>query len=856
MTLADLNVRVGFLNDLKKGLGGIERDLRRASRNFAQAGNEIAMSLSLPLGAFAVKAVQTSAEMESLKLAMRTTFQDAGRSIADADKELEALRKSAMAPGLEFEGAVKGSIALQNVGYSAEQSRKIVEQLANTISMSGGDPESMNRVIKQFTQMSAKGRILQEDLGILVENMPALSKIMKDTFGTANAEQLRDMGVSADEFIQKTIMAMEKLPRVSGGLANSITNMGQAVKTFLATIGDDLAETFDLKNKFDELGGWLQGVAAWFKGLSASTKEWILYVGAAVIALGPLLKLMAGIGSVAGMVITFMGNIVGMLKGVAGAAMSAAKAFQAMSMAQKATLAGLGIAILVAAATLWSKYSDSVDAATQSEQRVKKAISDTQTEIAKEQIQANILFETLKDLSKGTDERSAALDTLKSKYPTYLEGMKLEELSLGKIETAQKLVNEQIVKSVALRMKAAAQEEVAAKIAAKLTRITQLKGGAQFTPTEGLGVGVMDIAKYGSAAAGVIAKMQREVDLLKGELVNLDNQFEKTFNTQKTGESVVTSDMLDKYYNPEAPMKKGAEKGGGEKKGTKKGKGEDVKTTTSVLQDLEKAYAAADVRAQAFGATYDANAERASALQSAIVSLLDMGMKPTDAAVAPLVERWANLNAELGILPAKMSAITSATAPLLETTTQLSTMADTINVAWMQLGETMTQALQSAGQAMIEYANAGGASLRQMGKEALKSAASVARAALISFVTSVIKDTGIAAGPLGAIVGPAAGAAAGLAFNGILKGLKIPAFAKGGGPITEPTMAMFGEYPGARTNPEYALRQDQLQGLINKAVSQSSGGGNMTVTGTLRGNGRELLAVIEQASFDQVRRGG
>lgn len=849
MTVSDLNVRVAFLNDLKKGLAGIERDLRRASRNFAQVGNEMSMALSLPLAAFGVRAVQTAAEMESLKLAMRTTFQDAGRSIQEADKELEALRKSALAPGLDFEQAVKASIRLQNVGMSAEKARATIEQMANAISMSGGTAEDLDGVSIQMAQMISKGKVLAQDLRIIQERMPKITSLMKDAFGVSTADAMQEMGVSGVEFVEKITAEMQKLPRVSGGLANSIVNMGASVKTFLATIGDDIAETFDLKAKFEQFGGWLTGVAERFKNLSDGTKAFILYTGAAVIALGPLFKVFGAISGMASQIIAGFGTMVGWLKNMSGVALVAAKAFQALSLAQKATIIGLGIAIVTTAVAIWSNYSDKVDAAAESQKRVQTAISDTQTEIAKEKIEADLLFATLKDLSKSTYERGAALDSLKSKYPAYLEGMSLEEMSLNKIEEAQKLVNAEIVRSVALKMKANAQNEIAQKIAEKMTRITQLKAGAEVKPSEVADVNAMELWKAGGLQKSAIWQANQDLKVLNDELINIDKQFEKTFGTARTGESVVTSEMLDNYYNPAAPTPRN-EKTPEKKKGGKKAKEE--KTVTSVIDELTKAYDMAAVKGQALGDEMGIQSERAALLKSAIETLLEMGVKPTDEALVPLIERYKALGLELDMLPAHFSV---ASEQMALATTTMATQATTIGSAFAAMGETIAEAMGNAGNSMMELAGQGETSLKKLGKAALKSAADTVRAALMSYVANVIKDTGIVSGPLAPFLAPAAGAAAGIGFNAILKGLKIPAFANEG-MVQTPTLAMFGEYAGARQNPEYALKENRLQGLLHEAAKSGGGGGGaMQITG-YRIDGRDLYLALEQAGADVRRRRG
>ena len=102
-TVASLNVEIGVrIAELQKGLRSAEKELRASGARLSRAGNEITTALSLPLALLGGSAIQAAGEFESLRLAMRSTFQNAGRSIKEADDEVNNLRKSALAPGLDF----------------------------------------------------------------------------------------------------------------------------------------------------------------------------------------------------------------------------------------------------------------------------------------------------------------------------------------------------------------------------------------------------------------------------------------------------------------------------------------------------------------------------------------------------------------------------------------------------------------------------------------------------------------------------------------------------------------------------------------------------------------------------------
>jgi hypothetical protein len=88
--------------------------------------------------------------------------------------------------------------------------------------------------------------------------------------------------------------------------------------------------------------------------------------------------------------------------------------------------------------------------------------------------------------------------------------------------------------------------------------------------------------------------------------------------------------------------------------------------------------------------------------------------------------------------------------------------------------------------------------------------------------------------------GAAAGGLKGFISSGF--GFDIPGFASGG-IVSGPTMAMVGEYPGAKTNPEVIAPLDKLRSMI--------GGNTVQVTGKI--SGRDILLTSERNAIDRNR---
>lgn len=320
-TIAELNIRLGLIaKGFDRDLKRVEYQLDRSARKFSQVGSDLSSAITIPLLGLGAAAVKSAGDMESLRLALTSTMEDAGRSTQEATLELDALRKAALAPGLDFEQAVKGSIRLQNVGFAAEDARGILVQLANAIALTGGTAQELDGVTRQFAQMISKGRILQEDLTIIQENMPAISKAMDQAFGTRSADQLRALGVTAEDFIKGVTDQFTKLPRVAGGIKNSIVNLFVGLKLEASRFGEEINKAFNISDASTTLLNSIHSLVDGFASLSDGTKRFIVQMGLGVAAIGPFFKVLSAIQGV-------RARVSGALSAIAGSVNTASVAF-------------------------------------------------------------------------------------------------------------------------------------------------------------------------------------------------------------------------------------------------------------------------------------------------------------------------------------------------------------------------------------------------------------------------------------------------------------------------------------------------------------------------------------------------
>jgi tape measure domain-containing protein len=275
-------------------VGGNTRELEaafaRSTRRvqaFADATASIGQSLTATATAPALAAAAAigvaTAKMDSLKRGL----QSVAGSAAGTTQQLARLTQIAKAPGIGFAEAIQGSVRLQAVGFSAKLAERSLKGFANAIALTGGGRDELARVTVQLGQLAAKGKVLTQDLRPIIEAAPAVGTALRQAFGTINAEDIEKLGLTSEQFLDKLLSQMEKLPQATGGLANAWENLKDTMFRALAGAGED--QTGVLTNALNSLSARVESLGKSFAALAPwQQKAIFLFVGAAA-ATGPLL---------------------------------------------------------------------------------------------------------------------------------------------------------------------------------------------------------------------------------------------------------------------------------------------------------------------------------------------------------------------------------------------------------------------------------------------------------------------------------------------------------------------------------------------------------------------------------------
>jgi tape measure domain-containing protein len=310
---AQLNLKLGIdVSSLSRELGKVESRMTKFGSQMQNIGSTMTQSITLPLlgvGAASLKAFADMEKLENGLIAIMGTSEG-------AKEELDKLRKVAENPGLALPQVVQASASLQSVGMSADAARETITQFGNAVARSGGGAEQFSGVTLALSQISAVGKVTQEDLNQIKERLPEFARVMKEEFGTVTAEGIRAIGVSSEEFITRSVSALAKLERAQGGLGNTYDNLKDNVTASLAEFGKAINESLNLQAVAESLSKYIQGLVDGFKALNPETQGFIVKAALVAASIGPIIfivgKLISTYGALAGaskLIVQAIGNI-------------------------------------------------------------------------------------------------------------------------------------------------------------------------------------------------------------------------------------------------------------------------------------------------------------------------------------------------------------------------------------------------------------------------------------------------------------------------------------------------------------------------------------------------------------------
>ena len=197
------------------------------------------ISVGGELARFTLPAIAESVTRQALVFdSLRNSMIALTGSVSQANREIAALNRLARLPGITRESAGRAAIQLRAIGVEGQRARNLIRELGNALALTGGS--DLSGLVRAFTQIASRGEVLQEEINQIVERAPILAMTLRDAFGVATAEGIRQAlaGEGVEAFFERFTAAAGGLGRApEQGAANVFQNFTNALNEFQATLG-------------------------------------------------------------------------------------------------------------------------------------------------------------------------------------------------------------------------------------------------------------------------------------------------------------------------------------------------------------------------------------------------------------------------------------------------------------------------------------------------------------------------------------------------------------------------------------------------------------------------------------------
>lgn len=776
--------------------------------------------------------------------------------------------------GVSFDEVGANIATFTRLGVSASESVTALRSLlSNILKPSSEAAKELDRlgISADKLRASIRDRGLATTLQDLIKaydgNTEGLTRLFGNVEGLANA--LGTAGAQGEEYLK----IVEEIANSNGLVNDGFEKVSQTANFKLKQA---LVELQNVGVQFGgvllpivtDLLGVVTPLVGAFSKLPKPVQEVSVVAGGLLASAGPLVSVFGNLRTVAGTVriafqslkggldiaqdtfrstrevVAATGGSVGSLTGVLPAATRAWKSFNTVV---KASIIGAAVTAVVALAFAAKSLSDGLSTAAKAQKAVNDVSLEAEKNIAAERVQAERLTGILKDNTASYEQKQSALNELSRISPQYFSNLSLEKSSVEDINKAYDGYIDNL-------LRAARAQAAQSKIVELEKERLQLEN--ELSSQSNLGrLGSAIVSGPLNSSVVQITKRINEIEEIQKALANtatnaqIENQKLASTAVTVAGSPIVQpgqgSSGATRLPAPEllpdiaslqdsvallqnaigTELQKELEKNPPQVSAN-------FQIEEGVLQQLGEQFDIIDAKNIALGDSFDATQAKLDATKEAINSLLNEGMNPYSAQIEYLQELQAGFTEELENTNNTYAIMAEQTRAIIE-----SGLEDVLISASEALGKSFVGAADGGaiiGAILSSIAN----SLEQLGKMVIATGTAVEalKAALRSFQG------------IGAVIAGGALVALAQVVKAKAASLATPAFATGG-IVRSPTLALVGDNPNANINPEYILRQDQLQ-----TIADNLGGGSGNMLPAFRLDGDTLLVWYERAAGRRNRR--
>jgi tape measure domain-containing protein len=459
----------------------ISRAVANSSTNFVRLQNVVART-GVALGAVTIgagiatlgrQAIEAAKNFEVLRVSFTTLLGNA----VTADQKIKELRTFAAETPFTVEETFKSSRILLGYGIAANELLGTLRTLGD---VAGGTGAPLERLALVFGQVRAAGRLYGQDLLQLINaGFNPLNEISQNTGksvrelrdemrkGNISFEQVNDAFITATSSGGRFYGLTQALSQTTAGQISKLKDEWQSLSI---QIGQGLLPVFNVL--VSALRKVIEGLAALPKFIEDNRKalsilvplslylattffkiaQYRALVTARLIVGANATRIAAAAQAILNGVTATGSTIFQLFTGKISAATAVTKGFtgaqNALNVAIKKSPIGFFVSLLTLAATTFFAFRESIDEANDGFINTQEAFNQVKQISAKrsaeEVAEVNNLADAIKRTTKGTQERTAAIDEFNKKYKTTLSDEKEEIELLNQIDTSVQKVTTSI----------------------------------------------------------------------------------------------------------------------------------------------------------------------------------------------------------------------------------------------------------------------------------------------------------------------------------------------------------------------------------------------------------------------------
>ncbi|MCF0060117.1 tape measure protein [Dyadobacter chenwenxiniae] len=280
--------------------------LTRLGTELKSIGSQLSVFGSLPALFAAGTAYKTFADLEKLEIGLK-----------GYGESLKTVRELAKLPNVSIQGAAQSLLQLRAVGVESQFAQRSITAFANALTAAGKSSIDLNPALTNVVQMLSTGIVSAVDVKELANRIPQARRALIEAFGTASGEELTKLGV--DKVVEGLIKELEKIPPVAGGAGMALEKLGDDAKFGLASIGESLDKAFGVTKAINEVSEMIGGLTEKFQSLDPKTQKAILGFAGMATVIPVLITAIGGAISITAMFAAGIGVATGTVFAIAAA---------------------------------------------------------------------------------------------------------------------------------------------------------------------------------------------------------------------------------------------------------------------------------------------------------------------------------------------------------------------------------------------------------------------------------------------------------------------------------------------------------------------------------------------------------